>query len=135
MTVINNKEKSSVIVCPLCNKINEISSSKCNFCEADFNAMTVCPQCFYEQSVKNNFCKKCQQSLKKNVQFYSKKPSQTYFISKNESGGLFRLFILISLPLICFIILVKNPSLKIQFPVLLLMIVSIFMLLKRPYRR
>ena len=105
MKITSNKKQKSVIVCPLCLKISEKGSSRCSFCNADFNAMIVCPKCFYEQGVKNNFCQKCQHSLKKNVQYYSKKPSQTHIFSEQKKSNPFRLIILIALPLIAFVIL------------------------------
>ncbi len=126
-------DKKNSIICPLCQKLNESHATQCRFCSADFNGMTVCPQCFYEQGVKNNFCRKCMHPLKKGIKFYTHPPSSSPAFSSDKRS--LPVIIFFTGPAIAFFLLARVKTPRAQFAALLIMIISTFLLLKRTYRR
>ena len=91
-------KSENIIICPICHKVNEPNSESCSSCSVDFSGMTVCPSCFYEQSVKKNLCKKCNHPLKNKVKFYSKKPALNSPILYEQEKSSLSLIIFITLP-------------------------------------
>ncbi|MBN1521261.1 MAG: zinc ribbon domain-containing protein [Candidatus Aureabacteria bacterium] len=134
MKAYRRNNRTDPVICPICSHLNERDQKSCESCHADLTGMTVCGKCSYEQSIKNNFCRKCYSPLKKNVKFHTVSPSHVPIPEKKTQKTTGKLLALLLLPLIAFVILIRIPSPKAQLPALLLMIISTFFLIKRSYQ-